>query len=64
MINIWGMWFLFAMPLLISIVLVHIEGVEEGRKKYARINRVQYRKNNYRNTYAKRPNSTKHYRNR
>lgn len=36
MINIWGMWFLFAMPLLISIVLVHIEGVEEGKKSRKR----------------------------
>lgn len=45
MINIWGMWFLFAMPLLISIVLVHIEGVEEGRKEYAKSqNRHRIRK--------------------
>lgn len=64
MSNIWGMFFSIIFPLVISIVLVHIEGVEEGRRKYARINRVQHRKNNSRDSYVKRPNGTKHYRNR
>lgn len=30
--NIWGMFFCIILPLVISIVLVHIEGVEEGKK--------------------------------
>lgn len=32
MSNIWGMFFSIIFPLVISIVLVHIEGVEEGKK--------------------------------
>lgn len=30
--NLWGMFFSIVLPLTISIVLVHIEGVEEGKK--------------------------------
>lgn len=32
-INIWGMFFCFALPLIISIYLVHLEGIEEGKKR-------------------------------
>lgn len=31
-VNLWGMFFSIILPLAISIVLVHIEGVEEGKK--------------------------------
>lgn len=31
-VNLWGMFFSIILPLVISIVLVHIEGVEEGKK--------------------------------
>ena len=62
--NIWGVTFSFIMPTLMLILGAYIAGKEEGRNKYARANRVQYRKNNSRNSYTKRPNGTKYYRNR
>ena len=62
--NLWGVTFLFLMPTALLILGAYIAGKEEGRIEYARINRVQHRKNNNRNSYTKRPNSTKYYRNR
>lgn len=62
--NLWGVTFSFIMPTLMLILGAYIAGKEEGRNKYARASRVRYRKNNSRNTYTKRANSTKHYRNR
>ena len=61
--NIWGILFCFYIPTILITIISYYEGREEGRK-YARTNRVQYRKNNSRNSYTKRPNSTKYYRNR
>lgn len=37
--NIWGIFFCFVLPVIISMFLIYFEGVEEGRKEYARINR-------------------------
>lgn len=62
--NLWGVTFLFIIPTALLILGAYMAGKEEGRIEYARINRVQYRKNNNRNTYTKRTNSTKHYRDR
>lgn len=61
--NIWGILFCFYIPTILITIISYYEGREEG-KKYARINRVQHRKNNDRNSYAKRPNGTKYNRNR
>ena len=44
--NLWGITFCIAIPIIISIVLVYLEGKEEGRKEYARINKVRLRKVN------------------
>ena len=32
-INYWGIFFCFILPLIISIYLVYLEGIEEGKKK-------------------------------
>lgn len=62
--NYWGVFFSFVVPIILMIYEAYITGLEEGRKQYARINRVQYRENNNGNSYVKRTDSTKHNRNR
>lgn len=32
-VNVWGMFFCFALPLIISIYLVYLEGIEEGKER-------------------------------
>ena len=62
--NWWGIFFSFVIPMILWGIGLYYVGVEEGRRKYARINRVQFRKNYNRNSYVKRPNSTEYNRNR
>ena len=61
--NWWGVFYAVIVPILIMIMLAYEAGREEGRIRYAKSNRVQYRKNNGRNSYTKRANCSKYNRN-
>lgn len=58
--NWWGVFYAVIVPILIMIMLAYEAGREEGRIRNAKSNRVQYRKNNGRNSYTKRANSSKY----
>ena len=51
--NYWGVFFSFVVPIILMIYGAYITGLEEGRKQYARINRVQYKRGNSRKAYER-----------